>query len=116
MEIFSSSPQAPFTYHMELDNEEELVAVLSNILVVGANVKYSKSLNNLDQSEIEVMRQYLQSFGWDAEYAMQRVGKEVLDYYRDGKPYIRIIEVNSWNITFMVAQHARTNCSAAGLA
>jgi len=103
--LFSCPPAEPFSFRIEMEEAapEQVRDNLSMILVTGAKVKYGRELAALTREEIETIRKYLWSLGYDADYSLVKCGKPVLDYHPDGMPYIRDVSVNNWQITFKAA-------------
>lgn len=99
--IFNEPPQPPHSFQLDLGSNA--CNIMGSILITGAQIKYGKSLDELDEPEIKVMKEYLQSMGWDADYQLATMYKEVLDYHPDGKPFVNKVKINNWQITFKVA-------------
>lgn len=105
--IFSNSPQPPFSYRFDIPGGSvQQVSTMASVLTMGADLKYGKKLHDLSLNEIAVIRDYLLSFGWDADYHKVTMNKEVLDYHQDGKPYIKQLNINNWQFTFKLADHS----------
>ena len=83
-----------------------LNSLLSSVLLTGASIKYNKPLHELSEHELYTLREYLLSIGWDADYHLARITREVLDYYPNGKPYVKLLSLNNWQITFKLADRA----------
>ena len=107
--MFRTSSMPPFSFRfnfMQSMTEVTLSSFLSYVLLTGASTRYNKQLHELTENEIGRLREYLLSFGWDADYHMVTLQNEVLDYHPDGLPYIRFLKLNNWQITFKVADPA----------
>lgn len=103
--LFRSAPQPPFSYIIEFPNNQ-VNSILGSLLMTGAQIRYNKQLSDLTVSEIGKIREYLLSIGWDAEYHLATLYKEVLDYQCNGVPYIRNLKINNWQITFQMADQS----------
>lgn len=101
--LFRSEPMPPHSFRLEFE-EGRVESTLASILVTGASLRYGKKIDELSEREIDTMRRYLQSIGWDADYNLAVLNKEVLDYNPDGKPLIRLLKLNNWQITFKRAE------------
>lgn len=101
--LFRSEPMPPYSFRLEFE-EGRVESTLAGILVTGASLRYGKKIDELSEREIGTMKQYLQSLGWDADYNLAVLNKEVLDYYPTGKPFIRLLKLNNWQITFKRAE------------
>jgi len=107
--LFQSPPQPPFSFLIDFPSgDAQTQTILGSLLMTGAQIRYAKQLGDLTESEISKMREYLLSIGWDAEYHLATLCKEVLDYHCDGAhtPYIRNLKINSWQITFRTADQS----------
>lgn len=103
--LFRSPPQPPFSFFIDFaDNQAN--SLLGSLLMTGAQIRYNKQLNELTESEISKIREYLLSIGWDAEYHLATLHKEVLDYHCTGTPFIRNLKINNWQITFQTADQS----------
>lgn len=110
--LFRSPPQPPFSYLIDFaDNQTNS---LLGVLMTGAQIKYNKQLNELTESEISKIREYLLSIGWDANYHLVTLYKEVLDYHCTGVPYIRNLKINNWQITFRTADQSLRSSGGCG--
>lgn len=101
--LFRNEPMPPYSFRLEFE-EGQVISALASILATGASLRYNKKIDELSEREISTMRQYLQSIGWDADYALVVLNKEVLDYYPSGKPFIRLLKLNKWQIIFKTAE------------
>ena len=79
---------------------------MSSFLVTGADIKFNKDLAMLTPEEIGVLRGYLLSIGYDADYSPVERRQTVLDYEPSGRPFLRYISYKEWQITFKVASMA----------
>ena len=104
--LFSNQPLPPFSYFMQLDLNSNYEQILGNMLIQGSLTIYNKQLCDLTASEISHLREYLLSIGWDADYGMVNLNKEVLDYHPNGEPYIFNLKINNWQVTFKAADPA----------
>ncbi len=102
--IFSSEPKDPFSYRLELNVEPNvLVKILGDFVTYGSHTLYQRELALLSEQEIQTIRKYLLSIGYDVEYDMVTVNKKVTDYKPDGSSFEKIIPINKWNISFKIA-------------
>jgi len=101
--LFSNPPLPPFSYFIEMNMSPD---ILGNMIILGSQIIYGKNMCDLSSNDIGYMRQYLLSIGWDADYNMVDLYKEVLDYYPDGDPYVRKLKINNWQVTFKPADPA----------
>ena len=101
--IFSAPCLPPYSFRFDLDNDpEELRQLLSFFIVTGADIKFGKELAHLTQGELEVLREYMLSIGYDADYNLVQREKLVLDYEPDGRPFTKYISYGEWQITFKI--------------
>jgi hypothetical protein len=110
--LFRNEAMPPYSFRLEFEHTE-ITRVLSSIITTGASIIYGKPVHELCTEEIQHIRIYMLSLGWDADYKMVPLSKEVLDYYPDGQPYIRILTINNWQITFKQADMPVQSCSHA---
>lgn len=101
--LFNDSPQAPFTYFMDMSAESDPIQLLSQVLMIGAQIKFKKQIADLTEAEVNKLREYMLSLGWDADYNLIIKHKEVVDYKPDGVPYVKQLKLNNWQITFKAA-------------
>lgn len=109
--LFRSPVMPPFSFFIDLSGIMP-DQILGPLLCAGAQSLYNKQLSNLTEPEIGVLREYLLSIGWDADYHLATLYKEVVDYRSDGEPYVNQIKVNNWQITFKTADHSLRTSNA----
>jgi hypothetical protein len=113
--LFKSPSQPPFSFHIDFGSQSPDDGLLLSILVYGAEARYSKQLHELSPAELQTLREYMLSIGWDADYNMIKDDKEVVDYHPDGRAYVRVLKLNTWQITFKPADPSLSlNGGAAG--
>lgn len=104
--IFDNEPQDPWSLRLEFLSEIDpngLVKLLSYFVQYGSKHLYQKELALLTPDELDVVRKYLQSIGYDVEYSLNRTVKEVTDYREDGTSFKKRIPINNWQIMFKIA-------------
>ena len=77
--LFQLPPQDPFTFQMELLDEmnpNKLSQLLGLMLINGVRNKYQKEVAQLTPNEIEIVRQYYRSIGFDIEYQVKQETKD----------------------------------------
>ncbi len=98
--IFSAPCMPPFSFRFDTDNDpEQLRLLLSSFIVIGADMKFGKELAHLTQEELEILRGYMKSVGYDADCNLVQRKKLVLDYEPSGQPFTRYIPYGEWQIT-----------------
>jgi len=70
-EIFKTAPKEPFSFYLTLPEEVQIRDFLANFIVSGADSLYHCQLADLTPDQIEHLRQYLLSIGWDVEYQVE---------------------------------------------
>jgi hypothetical protein len=99
--IYSNECLDPFAYNFDVEMEQgSLVQFLGKFVVTGARKLYNKEIAHLTEIEVEKIRSYLLSIGWDVEYEMVCESKTVTDYKPDGTSFKRDIPLNNWKIQF----------------
>ena len=105
--IFDNEPLNPWSLRLEfLSNidQAELFNLLGYFVQYGSKHLYQKELALLSSDEIDVIRQYLQSIGYDAEYNLNQTDKKVVtDYRENGTSFKKRIQINNWQIVFKTA-------------
>jgi len=75
--VFSHEPLPPHSFSFSLMDEADpkiVPQLLGNFLSTGAKMKFNKpELGLLTEREIEILREYLLSIGWDMEYSVERI-------------------------------------------
>ena len=67
--LFNSEPLPPFSFFIELtDGNMDIKRFLGDILIEGAKRRYNKAIYQLTEDEINKLRYYFHSFGFDAKY------------------------------------------------
>jgi len=114
--LFMKTSMPPFSFIIDFGGISP-EKILASMLISGAQIKYNRELSSLSETEIGTLREYLLSIGWDTDYKLANLYKEVLDYRPDGQPYVRNIKINNWQITFKVANSnlASQGCGSAPL-
>jgi hypothetical protein len=99
--FFFQPPQPVNSFRIELP-PAEAPQFFSRLLCQGAQVLYGQpELAQLTERQILTLREYVQSLGWDADYAKKSVSKLVLDYLAEtGQPVLRYLPINEIQITF----------------
>lgn len=71
-QIFKDEPSDPFSYRIEIieENVDEYMVsrMLADFCILGARKKFNKELCDLTPEEAKEIHKYLWSIGWDAEY------------------------------------------------
>lgn len=79
--IYSAPPMDAFALNFEfLDDikKEDLKKYLGYFVVEGARIRYNKQLAELTPEEIQVLKDYLHSIGWDVSFEIESK-KQVLN-------------------------------------
>lgn len=115
--VFTQSPMPPFSYKFDMSNatERECTLFLQNFLVSGADLLYSKNLNDLSERQIGTLRDYLLSVGYDADYELVNDHKIVKNYHPDGSPFLHKVRSTRTNITFKLADPRLNRYSSCSL-
>lgn len=79
---------------------EELRGLLGHFLVKAARKILSKELYLLTSEELDQIRPYLWSIGFEVEASLVPLERHVTDHHPDGTPFIRTVRVNKWNYEF----------------
>jgi hypothetical protein len=105
IDLFYRQPLKPYSIKLDLSgcNEEDLLSFLRNFVMIGCDILFKKELASLNVDEIDKLRKYLQSIGYDAEYDTTKESKVVKYYNYDGTPMLRKITSGRNNITFKIA-------------
>jgi len=103
-----TNPPEPYSFVIAHDqspqmSQQEFQQLLGYFIMTGAKKLFNKQLHELDQSQIDQVRKYLNGIGWDYEYQANPISREVTDYKHDGTPYQRNITVNNWQFIFKKA-------------
>ena len=102
--IFNASCLPPFSIRFDLDGDpEQLRSFLSSFIVTGADIKFKKELAHLTKQELDILRDYMLSIGYDADYNLIHREKLILDYKQTGQPFTKKIYYDEWQITFKIA-------------
>jgi hypothetical protein len=101
--IFSAPCLPPFSFRFDLGGEQ-LRLLLSSFIVTGADIKFGKELAHLTREELGVLRDYMLSIGYDADYNLVQREKIVLDYTPSGRPFTKYVPYGEWQITFKIAE------------
>lgn len=103
--LFRQPPTPPFSFRLAFEGlpAGQLHNILGDILIKGASIRYNRQLHELSDREMQTMREYLHSIGWDAVYNIVKRSKTVLDYHPDGTPYMRVFPLNNVQMTFQPA-------------
>ena len=115
--IFNREPQDPHSMRLEFlsdIDQNKLVNLLGYFIQYGSKHLYQKELAMLSPNELDVMQKYLHSIGYEVEYNLNRIIKEVTDYRDDGTSFIKKIPINNWQITFNVAPMPSAGAIAMG--
>ena len=103
--IFTASCLPPFSIRFDLEGDpEQLRSFLSCFIVTGADIKFKKELSQLNKQELNILRDYMLSIGYDADYNLIQKGKLILDYKPTGQPFTKKISYDEWQITFKIAR------------
>lgn len=102
-DLFDRSPGDPFSVSVELGDTTQTVPFLERFVLVGSRKLFNKSLGELTEREIDRIRQYLLSIGWDADLSFFPFSKTVLDYTPLGQAYLRKIKAGTTRINFKPA-------------
>jgi hypothetical protein len=73
--LYNNPPQEPFSYTLEFLQEipkDHLQNYLGHILMTGAKQLYNTELACLSIEQIDYIRKYLHSIGWDADYKVEQ--------------------------------------------
>lgn len=68
--LFQSKPAEPFTYRLEFLDEidrRQLIQLLSQMVMTGAKQLYDKDLGQVTEAELQVLKHYCRSLGFDFE-------------------------------------------------
>lgn len=106
--IFNRPPLPPFSFYIDLSqgNADNSNKFLQNFVMQGAYRLYDKQLHELTPEQLNTLRQYLQSIGYDAQYDVISTSKVVKVYYENGQPYLRKLREKRYNITFRPADQS----------
>lgn len=72
--IYSAPPMDAFSINFEFLDEikkEDLKKYLAHFVVEGAKIRYNKQLAELTPDEIQVLKDYLHSIGWDISFEVE---------------------------------------------
>jgi hypothetical protein len=75
-------------------------SALETIVIFGCKKLYNKEPAELSKEELQYLKSYLISLGWDADYVPVHNKKLVLDYNPDGTRFLKYIPFTWWQITF----------------
>lgn len=71
-ELFAQPPKAASTYDLSLPEEcQGVQEFLGYFLTLAAKQIYQRQLGALSVDELEHLRKYLRSIGWDAQYQVE---------------------------------------------
>jgi HJR/Mrr/RecB family endonuclease len=93
--LFSQPPQDPFSYTVSfLDqvDSKKVSELLGYMLIQGVRLRYSKEIAYLTPTEIEEVKNYYHSFGYDITYQVERKTQLETDvplniFHIDFRPY-----------------------------
>ena len=106
--VFKSDPMPPFTFRIELPPAIYQV-FLQNFLVVGCLERYNQTFDKLNQIQMEKIREYMWSIGWDYEIKELVDSRIVLDFKENGEKYLREIGYTNNQISFKPANNLMNN-------
>jgi hypothetical protein len=95
--LFRQPPADPFTFYLsfldEID-ERKLANLLGQMLINGVKFKYHKEIARLSPNEIEEVKKYYHSFGYDITYQIEVVqGAVPINKFNiDFKPYPHLFD------------------------
>ena len=104
--IFERDYEPAYTFTLEFLDEipkNSLQEYLGHFLMYGAKRKFDKELSALSPDEINVLRHYLKSIGWDASYEV----KTRMQKLEDGSD--KDTQVNYFLIDFFTAKRDELN-------
>ena len=105
--LFSYEPAAPFDFLLCPENDVPFKSVLLYIFKTGCEILYKKTANKLTSTEIEHLRKYILSVGYDLTIKENVIEKKVIDYFPDGKPYTKTIRTVKKIIDFEIANREK---------
>jgi len=103
VKLYKSPPQPPFSFHLTLPVGIEIHEFLGYMVVYGAKEIYQRQLGELSPEEIQHLREYLLSIGWDVEYTVES-REQVFSAKDSGETVTR--PVNYYLIDFKPADRA----------
>lgn len=101
--IFNNVPQPPLSLRLEFIDMmtlQQAQQLLGQFLVYGARKLYNKALHDLNEEEMNQLRRYLHSIGYEVESKKVVIDRVVTDYRPDGTPFERNIPINKWEFAF----------------
>lgn len=103
VKLYQSPPQPPFSFHLTLPLGIVIHEFLAFMIVYGAKELYQRQLAELSPEEIQHLRSYLLSIGWDVEYTIES-REQVFPNEETGETVTR--PVNYYLIDFKPADRA----------
>jgi len=103
--IFNTSPMPPFSFRLGITpgTVKEQNNFLELFVMTGCEKLFNNTqLHNLSEKQIILLREYLLSIGYDADYNTLKEKKIVKVYTIKGIPYLRSLENSRLNITFKI--------------
>ena len=71
IELFKKDPVDPHTFQLTLPESVRIQDFLGYLITYGANELYGSQLGQLSPEQIDYLRKYLKSLGWDVEYRVE---------------------------------------------
>ena len=97
--LYENPLQKPFSYTLQFLTEiphDQAQNYLGYILTTGAKELFDKELVYLSQEQIETLREYMHSIGWDAEYQVttqENQGQKYNQWYIEFFPCKRSLDI-----------------------
>jgi len=73
--LYKMEPNPPFSLSLEFLSEidkEELQKLLAYFVIEGAKIRFNKTLNELSKQDIDYLREYLLSIGYEATFDIKQ--------------------------------------------
>lgn len=106
--VFKRDAEPPFTYRLEIPPEVS-IAFLTMFLETGARTIFHKSINDLNDREMEKVKGYILSIGYDFDLDEKNKSKYVVDFSPRGERYFKEVTYKENLISFKVADFRLNN-------